>query len=156
MGVKKRHVARGGKNIIFRRGGGGINIVFGPKYRPLIFSVLLFSFTILMYILSPFFFLLYFEPTFFKFPLVFSLTSSCTISNYILSLFHLYALFLPFSFVLSFFTFISASSSYFSCIWHPPVQYLGKWRICRYFSIQYRMQTVNFYRYPFRCYGDCP
>jgi hypothetical protein len=34
MGVEKRHVARGGKNIIFRRGG-GINIVFGPKYRPL-------------------------------------------------------------------------------------------------------------------------
>jgi hypothetical protein len=34
MVVKKRRVARGGKNIIFRRGG-GINIVFGPKYRPL-------------------------------------------------------------------------------------------------------------------------
>jgi hypothetical protein len=34
MGVKKQHVARVGKNIIFR-GGGGINIVFGPKYRPL-------------------------------------------------------------------------------------------------------------------------
>ncbi len=34
MGVEKRCVARGGKNIIFRRGG-GINIVFGPKYRPL-------------------------------------------------------------------------------------------------------------------------
>ncbi len=34
MGVEKRHVGRGGKNIIFRRGG-GINIVFGPKYRPL-------------------------------------------------------------------------------------------------------------------------
>jgi hypothetical protein len=33
-GVEKRHIARGGKNIIFRRGG-GINIVFGPKYRPL-------------------------------------------------------------------------------------------------------------------------
>ncbi len=29
-----------GKNIIFRRGGGGINIVFGPKYRPLIKSQL--------------------------------------------------------------------------------------------------------------------
>jgi hypothetical protein len=27
-------VSREGKNIIFRRGG-GINIVFGPKYRPL-------------------------------------------------------------------------------------------------------------------------
>jgi hypothetical protein len=34
MGVEKRHVARGGKNMIFRRGR-GINIVFGPKYRPL-------------------------------------------------------------------------------------------------------------------------
>jgi hypothetical protein len=34
MGVKKRRVVRGGKNIIFRRGR-GINIVFGPKYRPL-------------------------------------------------------------------------------------------------------------------------
>ncbi len=34
MGVEKRHVARGGKNINFRREG-GINIVFGPKYRPL-------------------------------------------------------------------------------------------------------------------------
>jgi hypothetical protein len=34
MGVGKRCVARRGKNIIFRRGG-GINIVFGPKYRPL-------------------------------------------------------------------------------------------------------------------------
>ncbi len=31
MGVEKRRVAGG--NIIFRRGG-GINIVFGPKYRP--------------------------------------------------------------------------------------------------------------------------
>jgi hypothetical protein len=30
-GSKKKHVARGGKNIIIRRGG-GINIVFGPKY----------------------------------------------------------------------------------------------------------------------------
>jgi hypothetical protein len=34
MGVEKRHVARGGK-ISFSEGGGGINIVFGPKYRPL-------------------------------------------------------------------------------------------------------------------------
>ncbi len=34
MGVEKQRVARGGKYIIFRRGG-GINIVFGPKYRPL-------------------------------------------------------------------------------------------------------------------------
>ncbi len=34
MRVQKRHVARGGKNIIFRRGR-GIYIVFGPKYRPL-------------------------------------------------------------------------------------------------------------------------
>ncbi len=33
MGAKKWCVARGGKNIIFRRG--GIIIVFGPKYRPL-------------------------------------------------------------------------------------------------------------------------
>jgi hypothetical protein len=32
MGVEKRRVARGGKNIIFRR---GKNIIFGPKYRPL-------------------------------------------------------------------------------------------------------------------------
>jgi hypothetical protein len=35
MEVEKQRVARGGKNIIFRRGG-GINIVFGPKYRPLV------------------------------------------------------------------------------------------------------------------------
>jgi hypothetical protein len=35
MAVEKRCVGRGGKNIIFRRGGGGVNIVFGPKYRPL-------------------------------------------------------------------------------------------------------------------------
>ncbi len=34
MVVKKRRVSRAGKNINFRRGG-GINIVFGPKYRPL-------------------------------------------------------------------------------------------------------------------------
>jgi hypothetical protein len=34
MGVEKQCVARGGKIIIFRRGG-GINIVFGSKYRPL-------------------------------------------------------------------------------------------------------------------------
>jgi hypothetical protein len=33
MGVEKLHVMRRGKNIIFRRG--GINIIFGPKYRPL-------------------------------------------------------------------------------------------------------------------------
>jgi hypothetical protein len=33
LGVEKQHVSREGKNIIFRRG--GINIVFGPKYRPL-------------------------------------------------------------------------------------------------------------------------
>ncbi len=39
MVVKKRCVARGGKNIIFRRGG-GINIVFGPKYRPLQYCLL--------------------------------------------------------------------------------------------------------------------
>jgi hypothetical protein len=31
MGVEKRRVARGGKNIIVRQGG-GINIVFGLKY----------------------------------------------------------------------------------------------------------------------------
>ncbi len=36
MGVEKRRVAREGKNIIFRRGGGGITIIFGPKYRPLV------------------------------------------------------------------------------------------------------------------------
>jgi hypothetical protein len=35
MGVEKRRVARGGK-ISFSEGeGGGENIVFGPKYRPL-------------------------------------------------------------------------------------------------------------------------
>ncbi len=34
VGVKKRRVAREGK-ISFSEGGGGINIVFGPKYRPL-------------------------------------------------------------------------------------------------------------------------
>jgi hypothetical protein len=32
IGVKKRLVMRAGKNIIFRRG--GINFVFGPKYKP--------------------------------------------------------------------------------------------------------------------------
>jgi hypothetical protein len=32
MGVEKRHVARGEKNN-FQKGGGGINIVFGPKCR---------------------------------------------------------------------------------------------------------------------------
>jgi hypothetical protein len=37
MGVEKQHVVRRGKNIIFRWGG-GINIVFGPKYRPLTYS----------------------------------------------------------------------------------------------------------------------
>ncbi len=42
MEVEKQRVARGGKNIIFRRGG-GINIVFGPKYRPLAVSVGFFS-----------------------------------------------------------------------------------------------------------------
>jgi hypothetical protein len=42
MGVVKRRVARGGKNIpvIFRRGGGRINIIFGPKYRPLVLRLL--------------------------------------------------------------------------------------------------------------------
>jgi hypothetical protein len=34
MGVEKRRVTRGGKNIIFLRGK-GINNIFGPKYRPL-------------------------------------------------------------------------------------------------------------------------
>jgi hypothetical protein len=33
MGVEKRHVARGGKNIIFR-GGGGINIVSDRNIDP--------------------------------------------------------------------------------------------------------------------------
>jgi hypothetical protein len=33
-----------GKNIIFRRGGGGgINIVFGPKYRPLPDDILILN-----------------------------------------------------------------------------------------------------------------
>jgi hypothetical protein len=34
MGEEKQHLARGGK-ISFSEGRGGINIVFGPKYRPL-------------------------------------------------------------------------------------------------------------------------
>jgi hypothetical protein len=34
MGFEKRHVARGEK-ISFSEAGGGINIDFGPKYRPL-------------------------------------------------------------------------------------------------------------------------
>ncbi len=34
-GSRKMTCRERGKNIIFRRGGGGINIVFGPKYRPL-------------------------------------------------------------------------------------------------------------------------
>jgi hypothetical protein len=34
-GSLKQRVARGGKNIIFRRGR-GTNIVFGTKYRPLL------------------------------------------------------------------------------------------------------------------------
>jgi hypothetical protein len=34
MGVEKRFSTRGGK-ISFLEGGRGINIVFGPKYRPL-------------------------------------------------------------------------------------------------------------------------
>jgi hypothetical protein len=34
MGVKK-DVSREGEKISFSEGGGGINIVFGPKYRPL-------------------------------------------------------------------------------------------------------------------------
>jgi hypothetical protein len=33
-GSRKMTYRERGKNIIFRRGG-GINIVFGPKYRPL-------------------------------------------------------------------------------------------------------------------------
>jgi hypothetical protein len=35
MGVEKWHVARGEKKYNFQKGVGGINIVFGPKYRPL-------------------------------------------------------------------------------------------------------------------------
>jgi hypothetical protein len=35
IGVKKLHVLRGGK-MPFSEGGGGINIVFEQKYRPLI------------------------------------------------------------------------------------------------------------------------
>ncbi len=38
IGVEKRHVTRVGKNIICR-GGGGINIDFGPKFRPLHFLI---------------------------------------------------------------------------------------------------------------------
>jgi hypothetical protein len=34
-GSRKRHAARAGK-ISFAEGGGGINIVLGPKYRPLV------------------------------------------------------------------------------------------------------------------------
>jgi hypothetical protein len=34
-GSRKTTCSERGENIIFRRGGGGINIVFGPKYRPL-------------------------------------------------------------------------------------------------------------------------
>ncbi len=34
MGVKKKACRRGGK-ISFSERGGGINMVFGPKYRPL-------------------------------------------------------------------------------------------------------------------------
>jgi hypothetical protein len=34
MGVEQQRFARGEK-IIFRRGGGEINAIFGPKYRPL-------------------------------------------------------------------------------------------------------------------------
>jgi hypothetical protein len=36
-GSRKTTCRERGKNVIFRRGG-GINIVFGPKYRPLFFS----------------------------------------------------------------------------------------------------------------------
>ncbi len=35
MGVEKRCVGRGEK-ISFSEGGGGINTVFGPKYKPLV------------------------------------------------------------------------------------------------------------------------
>jgi hypothetical protein len=35
MGVEKRRVVGGGKISFSEGGGGGINIVFGPKYRPL-------------------------------------------------------------------------------------------------------------------------
>jgi hypothetical protein len=35
MAVKKQHIVRGGRKYHFQRGGGGINIVFEPKYRPL-------------------------------------------------------------------------------------------------------------------------
>jgi hypothetical protein len=36
MGVEKRRVARGEKISFSEGGGGGINIVFGPKYKPLL------------------------------------------------------------------------------------------------------------------------
>jgi hypothetical protein len=35
MGVEKGHAARGGKISFSEVGGGGKNIIFGPKYRPL-------------------------------------------------------------------------------------------------------------------------
>jgi hypothetical protein len=35
MGVEKR-LSQEGEKISFSEGGGGINIVLGPKYRPLI------------------------------------------------------------------------------------------------------------------------
>jgi hypothetical protein len=37
MGVEKRRVTRG-KKFNFQKGEGGINIIFGPKYRPLVAS----------------------------------------------------------------------------------------------------------------------
>jgi hypothetical protein len=45
--------ARGGKNIISERG--GINIVFGPKYRPLVWSKRLKSLSFLTLWLGEFF-----------------------------------------------------------------------------------------------------
>jgi hypothetical protein len=37
------HEGGGEGNIIFRRGGGGINIVFGPKCSPLGYAPIVFS-----------------------------------------------------------------------------------------------------------------
>jgi hypothetical protein len=41
MGVEKQLAARGEK-ISFSEGGGGINIVFRPKYRPLLHTIPLY------------------------------------------------------------------------------------------------------------------
>jgi hypothetical protein len=43
-GSRKRTCRERGKKYHFQKGGGGINIVFGPKYRPLSIVVKIFSF----------------------------------------------------------------------------------------------------------------